>query len=503
MKNNYKNLQTGIVLSTLILAVFWLAACGDDDSDSGPIPPGQVANFEAEPRNESVKLTWNASIELDLKEYRITYSPGGATPVVIPEGDTEYIVSDLTNETAYTFTIVAVNDTDQESEPAEATATPSLDAAIVPGTFEVTLPTSGDQWRVWEDSTYILRAATGSDDVALSWGASEDAISYKIIGNYPQDTTGAFLDEWEVLKEDISGTEGTVNHDEVGMPGIIYQFKVVAVSEDGSTRESSNYGYLLTRGRPGADVSIGGETYGTVQTGDLTWIDRNLDYDVDIVDFDAGPQDLDHPTKARAQELGDTEAVEKSGRLYSYDAAIAAANDVPGFEVPSDLDLILFEFRLGFPKEDLLSAPNRERGKNTIYSLVVKSENGWWTDPDRDDEFGQGNDEDSSGDNYLGLDFFPGGMSSVNQFTGAYFAWLMMMTSTKYLEEYRGQADQEMIYCHLTWGWNGEEQGNPASNGALLKGAHRDRHPANGITWEPNNPNGRAQRASVRLVSKN
>lgn len=436
-------LRTGIVLSTLILAVFWLAGCGDDDSDSGPIPPGQVANFQAEPRNESVKLTWNASIELDLKEYRITYSPGGATPVVIPEGDTEYIVSDLTNETAYTFTIVAVNDTDQESEPAEATATPSMNAAIIPGTFALNFTGITAEYEVWGDSSLIALAPDGSNEVALAWSAAENVVSYTILGKYVLDTTLTMLADWEVIKEDITGTNTTINHDDVDMPGIIYQYAVRAISEDNSPRDSDDTGYLLTRGRPGTSITIDGSTYETVQVGNLVWTARNLAADADPIQ--GRDLDFNHPKYT----IGNANSMENSGRLYAYEAAKQVADGVSDFDLPVELDFILLAAQLGWDMEGNLNNKNAQLAGNTIFPAATKSATGWWDDHDQI-EVNADECDGCTGEGYLGLDFFPGGIAETVWWEDGccYFGWPMYLHSS-----IEGDGSFRAI---IIWGWNGQ-----------------------------------------------
>lgn len=97
--------------------------------------PSVVTNFVARGQDESVDLTWTASPETDVTGYEISRATGGTCPdddadfTVIAEIDgrqaTSHSDDDVTNDTAYCYRLVAIDEAEQRSTPAEAIGTPN------------------------------------------------------------------------------------------------------------------------------------------------------------------------------------------------------------------------------------------------------------------------------------------------------------------------------------------------------------------------------------------
>ena len=112
----------------LIIMTSLLLGCTDRNIIDAPVfPPPAVEGFTAVPGNGLVTLNWdNGNIAL-FSNYSLTYSPSDGDPISIPKSETTYTVNGLTNDTEYTFNLVAQNESQnstQSSEPVSATTTP-------------------------------------------------------------------------------------------------------------------------------------------------------------------------------------------------------------------------------------------------------------------------------------------------------------------------------------------------------------------------------------------
>ncbi len=106
-------------------AVGTSAASGPSDPVTpGPATrPGRPFVIDVEPRDSAAEVTWTPpdTGTTGLTEYVVTASPGGAT-LRVPAGQTSAVLGGLSNGTAYTFTVTAVNaagagDPSWESDP--------------------------------------------------------------------------------------------------------------------------------------------------------------------------------------------------------------------------------------------------------------------------------------------------------------------------------------------------------------------------------------------------
>ena len=94
-----------------------------------------VTNVNAQAGDKQVVLTWTDPADADLYGIRIAYtSAGGASGniraafadgVLVAKGAQTYIVTGLTNGTEYTFSVYAVDTSQNESVAVTADATPT------------------------------------------------------------------------------------------------------------------------------------------------------------------------------------------------------------------------------------------------------------------------------------------------------------------------------------------------------------------------------------------
>ncbi len=118
-------------------------------------PPAAPAGLVATAADSKVILSWTASTDADLAGYNV-YRDGVRLNDALLTG-TSYTESGLTNDTAYEYTVTAVDETALESaRSASATATPKAGDAVAPA-----VPGS-------------VRTELGKGSVTVSWGLVED-----------------------------------------------------------------------------------------------------------------------------------------------------------------------------------------------------------------------------------------------------------------------------------------------------------------------------------------
>jgi Fibronectin type III domain len=186
-------------------------------ANAGPIElPGAPTNVTGVAGNAQVTVSWFASsfIQFPVTSYVVTSSPGGFTATTTL---TSVIVTGLTNEIGYTFTVVAINDIGQSpASVASAPFTP-LAPVTVPG-----------------PPTDVTGVVAGSGTVTVSWGAPTSTGGTSITGYtvtvYPLPATGpqgyASLDFTYTFTNLTNGTP--------------YTFTVIATNTQGNSAPSSS-----------------------------------------------------------------------------------------------------------------------------------------------------------------------------------------------------------------------------------------------------------------------
>ncbi len=124
---------------------------------SDVMAPAAVAALAAVPGDREIALSWIDPADADLNHIEITHDQaGGSTPIVIDVGVQSAVLSGLVNDTAYTFTVVAVDHAGNASGAATDTATPFVLLDTMPPADVTGLegtPGSGQVALTWVDPT--------------------------------------------------------------------------------------------------------------------------------------------------------------------------------------------------------------------------------------------------------------------------------------------------------------------------------------------------------------
>ncbi|MDR2617679.1 MAG: DUF4998 domain-containing protein, partial [Treponema sp.] len=135
--------------------------------DPGDIaPPANVTVLVGTPGNGSVMLSWTDPIDADFARVEITHNQtGGTAPVTVIKGVKTYTWSNLTNGTAYTFTLKTVDRNGNRSTGVSIPATPTNTMPPARVTGLTATPDSGQI-----TLSRIDPAAAGLDYIEITWG---------------------------------------------------------------------------------------------------------------------------------------------------------------------------------------------------------------------------------------------------------------------------------------------------------------------------------------------
>lgn len=161
-----------------------LAASATTGPGTGPgdtTPPTVPGNVQADARSSStIRIRWDRSQDQSgILEYRI-YRNGGAVPVATTE-DREYLDTNLTANTAYTYTVTAVDRADPPNESAHSEAASATTDSVGPG------PGPGDIIPPAAPEN-LTASARSSTEIDLTWSPSNDPSG---IANYTVYRDGA------------------------------------------------------------------------------------------------------------------------------------------------------------------------------------------------------------------------------------------------------------------------------------------------------------------------
>ncbi len=128
--------------------------------------PDTPTGFAAAPGNTAILLTWTAApLATGYKIYDVTNAQAETLVATIASGATvTYTVTDLTNDTPYSYKISATNTLGESAKSAAVTETPNASAQIFAGPKAPT-------------------AVAGDKQVTLKWEAAVDASKYRIYVN--------------------------------------------------------------------------------------------------------------------------------------------------------------------------------------------------------------------------------------------------------------------------------------------------------------------------------
>ena len=200
---------------------------------SAPVVPATVpaapTNVTATASDASATVSWTASTAnggTPITGYKVTSSPGGKTATVGADA-TQAVVTDLTNDTAYTFTVVALNDVGEStaSEPS---------AAVTPKTVMLA-PTN-------------VVATRGDGTATVTWTPASanggTPITGYVVTSAPDGKTS------EVGPTDTTATVTGLSN------GTSYTFTVAAVNAAGDRAESAPSNAVTPAGIPLAPATV-------------------------------------------------------------------------------------------------------------------------------------------------------------------------------------------------------------------------------------------------------
>ncbi len=200
----------GILLLVLITAML-LTACGGGGGGAGQVPSAPTG-VKAEPGNGLVKISW--SEVSGATSYNIYWSTSGVVSKTIgtkiSEAANPYDHSSLSNGVTYKYVVAAVNAVGESAESSPVSAIPTAAIPSAPNG---------------------LTAASGNNQVALTWAASTGASSYKV---YRGGSSGILSS-----KSVISTVTGTSYTDTSVTNDTPYYYQVTAANLNGESGGSN------------------------------------------------------------------------------------------------------------------------------------------------------------------------------------------------------------------------------------------------------------------------
>ena len=190
--------------------------------------PGAPRDVAAVPGNASAVVTWDAP-ESDggsaITGYKVTSTPAGE-PVLVGADAREATVAGLTNGTAYTFTVEAIN--------AKGTGAPATSPSVTP--FTVPGAPTG------------VTATAGNQSAHVTWTA-------------PADTNGSPITGYTVVAspggQEVEVGGDTTEADVTGLTnGTAYTFTVIAKNAAGNSAASAPSNAVTPANVPGAPTSV-------------------------------------------------------------------------------------------------------------------------------------------------------------------------------------------------------------------------------------------------------
>jgi len=151
--------------------------------------PANVAGITATPGNGQAVLTWTDPADGDFDHVEITWSPGGTAIISVAKGSQTYTVTRLTNGTAYTFTIKAVDASGNKSSGAVSGSTTPVIGK---------LPKKTGQTQCWDTA--------GTLDAACTAGTSAGQDGKLQIGTSPSYTGPTLVGASDyITKDNVTG----------------------------------------------------------------------------------------------------------------------------------------------------------------------------------------------------------------------------------------------------------------------------------------------------------
>lgn len=183
------------VLAFVIVFGLIIFSCKKDDEDT--TPPGKVSELSSTPGIGEVSLSWTDPTDDDLSQIEINVTPGGFLPANITAGTENVTITNLTNGTEYSFSLIAIDNAGNTSDTVTVMGTPntrfrvedpelasanSQDFSIESGTnkviVEVTLNRAVDPSTVVPGETIYILYGTNVVSGTVSYSNDDKTITF-------------------------------------------------------------------------------------------------------------------------------------------------------------------------------------------------------------------------------------------------------------------------------------------------------------------------------------
>lgn len=161
-----------------------------------------VTDFYALAGTEKVRLEWKKPLSNNLKGYTISVNPGGKSFEVNDPATEKYMVEGLTNDTEYTFTLIA-NYTNGASDGVTTTATPGM---VSPATVQPAEIIVNQAVRFTANDMYFMK----DEIIAATWTFGDGTLSNELSPMYQYAAAGSYTVEVTVTYADQSTESGSM-----------------------------------------------------------------------------------------------------------------------------------------------------------------------------------------------------------------------------------------------------------------------------------------------------
>ncbi len=179
------------LIPATILLLTCVISCEEEENEINEITIiSEISNLTASPGDKNVLLNWTEPSDSSFNHVELSYIPGNDSTRTIPGGTTNILVTNLTNDTEYTFTLIAVYANDEKTNGVSISATPS----DISSPYDVT----------------DLRITSMNEKVFLQWVEPANADFAKVKITYsPDGDTPIYIDKG-TTEDTITGlTNGT------------------------------------------------------------------------------------------------------------------------------------------------------------------------------------------------------------------------------------------------------------------------------------------------------
>lgn len=298
---------------------------GADPNDQ--TPPAEIRNLSGTAGNGQVTLNWSDPTDTDFTKVVIAYTPNGSMPVEIGKGAQTAVITGLSNNTEYVFTIKTVDASGNESSGVNSDPiTPSAPVSTASVVYMTTDISSEGLMAVYErlgrkpaagqkvgvkistgegtnsnhlrpDLIQALVQAVGGDiiecNTAYGGSRSSTAMHYQVARDrgYTNIATVVIMDENGSMDIPVrSGTHLTNRNNRVGAHFADYKFHVVlshfkghAMAGYGGALKNMSIGYASSQGK--SNIHSGGTSWSGFSGSQNAFLESMAEAAKSIVDY--------------------------------------------------------------------------------------------------------------------------------------------------------------------------------------------------------------------------